>query len=272
MVTRIPDLQFEHDGICRGCTLGKNAKKCFPSSNKRSKWILDFVHSDLCGSMSAPSLSGYLYYVIFIDDLSRKTWIYFLKSKNETFNKFQEFMELVENQIGRHIQALRTDNDGEFASHDFDDFYWDVRIRRELTVSYSPQQNGVTERKNRTICQAVKAMMCDQDLLTSLWVDATATAVYIHNRSPHAILGDKILEEAFIDVKLEVGHLRIFVCLVYIHVPNEKRTKMEPSRKKGTFVSYNETSKAFCIYVLGQRQIVVSRDVAFDEETTFQRS
>jgi hypothetical protein len=75
MVTGMPDLQFEHDRICRGCTLGKNAKKSFPSNNKRCKGILDLIHSDLCGPMSTASLSGYLYYVIFIDDFSRKTWI-----------------------------------------------------------------------------------------------------------------------------------------------------------------------------------------------------
>jgi hypothetical protein len=82
-------------------------------------------------------------------------------------------------------------------------------------------------------------------------------------------LGDKTSEEAFTDVKSEVGHLRIFGCPVYIHVPKEKRTKMEPSRKKGMFVGYNETWKAYRINVPGHRQIEVTRDVAFDEETSF---
>lgn len=88
--------------------------------------------------MPTPSFSGYLYYVIFIDDFSQRTWIYFLKSKNETFNKFREFKALVENQTSRHIRALRTDNDGELASHVFDDFCQDEGIKRELTVPYNP--------------------------------------------------------------------------------------------------------------------------------------
>ena len=75
MVIDMPDLHSEHDGICRGCALGKNAKKSFPSCIKRSKEILELIHLDICGPMSAPTLSGYLYYVIFIDDFSRKTWI-----------------------------------------------------------------------------------------------------------------------------------------------------------------------------------------------------
>lgn len=88
IVTGMSDLQFEHDGVYRDCALSKNAKNSFPSSDKISKGILNFVHLDICGPMSIPSSCGHLYYVIFIDDFSWKTWIYFLKSKNDTFNKF----------------------------------------------------------------------------------------------------------------------------------------------------------------------------------------
>jgi hypothetical protein len=118
-------------------------------------------------------------------------------------------------------------------------------------VPYNPQQNGVVERKNMTICEAAKAMMFDQDLTNSLWEKATSTAVYIQNRCPHATFKDKTPEEVFLGIKPEVGHLRIFGCPVYIHVPKEKRTKMEPSGKKGVFVGYSESSKAYRIYVSG---------------------
>lgn len=102
--------------------------------------------------------------------------------------------------------------------------------------------------------------------------EASSTTVYVQNRSPHWILEDKTLEEAFIGVKPEVSHLRILGCPVYFHVPKEKRTKLEPSRKKGTFVGYSETLKVDRIYIPRQRQIEVSRDVAFDEEVAFRRS
>ena len=120
---------------------------------------MDFIHSDICGPMSSPSLSGCLYYVLFIDDHSRKSWIYFLKVKSETFDKFKEFKALIENQTGRHIRILRSDNKGEYESNEFDDFYQEARIKRELTVPYNPQQNGVAERKNRTVCEVAKAML-----------------------------------------------------------------------------------------------------------------
>ena len=133
-------------------------------------------------------------------------------------------------------------------------------------MPYNPQQNGVAERKNKSICEATKAMMSDLDLTSSLWAEATSTAVHVQNRSSHIVLGDKTLEETFTGEKPEVGHLRIFGCLVYIHVLKEKRTKMEPSGKKGTFVGYSEIAKAYRIYVPGQRYIEVSRDVTFDEK------
>ena len=94
--------------------LGKNIKKAFPSSDNRAQGILDLVHSDVCGPMSSPSLSGCLYYVIFIDDYSRKCWIYFLKAKSDTFDKFKEYKAFIENKIEKHIRILRTNNGGDF--------------------------------------------------------------------------------------------------------------------------------------------------------------
>jgi transposase InsO family protein len=129
--------------------------------------------------MPSPSLSGRLYYVIFIDDYSRKCWIYFLKAKSDTFDKFKENKAFIEKQTGKHIRILRTDNGGEFESLQFEDFCKSTGIKRQLTVPYNPQQNGVDERKNRTICEAARAMMFDQDLPNSLWAKATSTVMYI---------------------------------------------------------------------------------------------
>ena len=182
--------------------------------------------------MSCPSLSGFLYHVIFIDDYSRKCWIYFFKAKSETFDKFKEFMAFIENQTSKQIKILRTDNGGEYESHSFEDLCKESGIKRQLTVPYNSQQNGIAKRKNRTICEAAKAMMFEQDLLNSLWAEATRTVVYIQNRCPRAILEDKTPKEAFTGMKPEIGHLRVFGCPVYVHIPKEKRTKMDPSEKK----------------------------------------
>jgi transposase InsO family protein len=114
--------------------------------------------------MTVPSLGNFVYYVIFIDDYSRKTWIYFLKVKDEVFSKFQEFKALVENLSGSKIKILRSDNGGEYTSNEFKYFCREAGIKRELTTPYNPQQNGVAERKNRSIVEATKAMIHDKEL------------------------------------------------------------------------------------------------------------
>ena len=97
IVTGMPDFQNDHDGVCRGCVIGKNVKSSLSSSNRRSKGILNLVHSDIFGPMTTPSLSRYLYFVLFINDFWWNTWIFLLKTKNGTFGKFQELKALVEN-------------------------------------------------------------------------------------------------------------------------------------------------------------------------------
>jgi transposase InsO family protein len=176
--------------VCRDCALGKNTKVVFPSSDSRSKGILDLVHSDVCEPMLIPSSSGYLYYVTFIDDYYRRTWIFFMKTKDGVFSRFKDFRAQVENQTGKKIKVLRSDNEGKYTSSDFIDFYKEARIKRELPMPFNPQQNGVAKRKNRTIVEATKAMLHDQDLPMLLWAEACNTAIYVQTRCPHRILED----------------------------------------------------------------------------------
>jgi hypothetical protein len=272
MVTIFPEIQIQHKGVCKGRALGNNVKGSFFRSGNRSKEILDLIHSDVCGPMTSPSLNGYMYYVLFIDDHSRKTWIYFLKKKDGVLAKFQEFKAQVENLTGRKIKVLRSDNGGEYTSKYFNNFCIEVGIKREFTVPYNPHQNGVAERKNRTIIEATKEMIHDQSLPMTLWEEACNTTVYVQNMSPHHILKNITPEEAFTGVKPDIGHFRIFGFPIYFHVPKERRSKIYPSRRKGTFVGYCESSKAYRIYIHGQRQIEISRDVTFEEEIAFQIS
>jgi transposase InsO family protein len=124
--------------VCRGCALGKNAKAAFPSNESRSKGILDLIHSYVYGPMPVASVQGASYYVTFIDDFSWKTWIFFMKTKDEVFSRFREFKAQVENQTGKKIKLLRWDNGGEYTSNDFKDFSKEVGIKREMIASYNP--------------------------------------------------------------------------------------------------------------------------------------
>ena len=139
VVTGLPEIQIDHEGVCKGCAQGKNTKNPFPNSKNKETGILDIVHSDVCRPMSATSLSGYVYYVSFIDDYSRNTWIYFLKGKDEVFGKFKECKVLVENLSEKKIKTLRSDNGGEFTSNEFNKLCKEAGIKRDITTPYNPQ-------------------------------------------------------------------------------------------------------------------------------------
>jgi len=138
-VTGVPYFSLEHYELCKGCTLVKYTKTYFPSSDSRAAGILDLIHADVCGPMSSTSLSGSLYYVVFIDEFSWKSWILFMKTKGQVFSRFQEFKALVDNQIGKKIRVLRSDKGGEYTSKEFIEFCAGKDIRRELNVPYNPQ-------------------------------------------------------------------------------------------------------------------------------------
>jgi transposase InsO family protein len=161
-VTRMPSFTSEHHEICKGCVLGKYVQAPFPKSESRSKSILDLIHTNICGPMSSLSIGGkFKYYITFMDDFSKKTWIYFLtgKTSEEVLKRFLEFKALVETQTGKRIKTLRSDNGGEYTSYAIKRFCSEARIKRELTVPYTPQQNGILERKNIAIVGAAKAML-----------------------------------------------------------------------------------------------------------------
>jgi hypothetical protein len=127
-------------------------------------------------------------------------------------------------------------------------------------------------KEKKTIMEAVKTMIHDRDLPMCLWAEAAMEVVYVQNRLSHSALGLKTPEEMFTGKKPEVSHLKIFGCPIFIHIPKEKRNKMEPSGKKGIFVGYCEVSKAFRIYIPGHCHIEIKRDVTFDEDATLKKS
>jgi transposase InsO family protein len=156
--------------------------------------------------------------VLFIDDHSQKTWIYLLKTKDGVLARFQEFKAQIENLTGRKIKVLRSDNGGEYTSMDFSDLCIEAGIKREYIVPYNPQQNGVAERKNKSIVEATKAMIHDQNLPMILWAEASMTVVYVRNMSPHKIMKNMTREEDFTGVNLRLdtsGYLGVQYTFMY---------------------------------------------------------
>ena len=126
--------------VCEGCTFGKQHKETFlVGKSYRARIPLEIVHSDICGPMQTSSMGGCNYFLIFIDDYSRKTWVYFLKHKSDAFSCFQQFKALVENQSGQCIKILRTNRGGEYVSNEFLDFCKTHGMHKQLNARYTPQ-------------------------------------------------------------------------------------------------------------------------------------
>jgi transposase InsO family protein len=162
--TRLPMGTLAQLDQCKGCTMGKYVKSTFHEKENHASVILERIHTDVCGPFSVSSTTKHKYYVIFVDEFSCKCWIFFMQKKDQTFSKFCEFKALVEKELGKKVKALRSDNGGEYISNEFKYFCCKEGIRRELIVPHNPQQNGVTERKNRMIVGAARVMLHDQGL------------------------------------------------------------------------------------------------------------
>jgi transposase InsO family protein len=145
--------------FCEHFIYGKHNRVRFPYGATRAKGILELIHSDVFGPVHVPSLSKFMFYVSFIDDFSRNTWIYFLRNKYEVFDKFKEFKALVENQVENKITVLRTDNGGEFCGNEFKEFCKKCGISRQNNTPYTPQQNGVAKRMNMTLMEKSRSML-----------------------------------------------------------------------------------------------------------------
>ena len=250
---------------CDGCILGKQSRSPFPkSSQSKTTSVLELVHSDVCGPMSVASVGGSFYFVSFIDDYSRYAWVYIIKKKGEAIEKFKQFIALSENVTGKRIKRFRSDNGGEYFSGEFDKICSERGIFREPTIPYTPQQNGVAERYNRTIMDNVRALLYHANLPLSLWGEAVSTVVYLRNRSPTSSLDVTPYEKLF-QAKPHVGHLRVFGCCVYVKIPDEKRQKLDAKAQKGVFVGYPEGSKGNKIFLPNSGKMIRSRDVKFLE-------
>uniref|UniRef100_A0A2N9GX95 Uncharacterized protein n=1 Tax=Fagus sylvatica TaxID=28930 RepID=A0A2N9GX95_FAGSY len=266
MVRGLPSIEHPNQ-LCEGCLFGKQSRKSFPKeASTRANKPLQLVHADVCGPIKPSSLGKNNYFLLFIDDFSRKTWIYFLKQKSKVFGAFKKFKAFVEKQSDQEIKALRSDRGGEFTSNEFKEFCETNGIRRPLTVPRSPQQNGVAERKNRSILNMARSMLKSKKMPKELWAEAVDCAVYLSNRCPTRSVQGKTPQQAWSRKKPTVSHLRVFGSIAYMHVPDQERSKLDDKSEKYVFIGYDPSSKGYKLYNPSTKKVIVSRDVEFDEE------
>ncbi|KAI5334921.1 hypothetical protein L3X38_025054 [Prunus dulcis] len=269
MVHGLPQLE-EQSGVCEGCQFGKQHRNAFPKDQaQRASKVLELVHVDLCGPMRNESVARNRYFMLIIDDFTRMIWVYFLRNKSEAFYCFKKFKSMTELQTGHKVQCIRSDRGVEFLSTDFLEFCEANGIQRQLTMAYTPQQNGVVERKNRTVIEMAKSMLHEKGMPYFLWTEAVHTAVYLLNRCPTKALNNITPFEAYSGRKPGIAHLKVFGFLCYVHVPTELRHKLEPKSTKGVFVGYATCEKGYRVFDPVSNKLLLSRDVTFDEENAW---
>lgn len=252
---------------CSGCGQGKVHKQPFPDEAVfRGTCVLDLVHTDLWGPSRVSSLSGNRYMMTITDDWSRYSRVYFLKYKSEALETFKAYKAWSEKLHGVPIKRLRSDNGGEYTSLRFENFLKDEGIQHQKSVPYSPEQNGVAERLNRTLAESARSMLADKKIGMKFWAEAMNCANYIKNRVLTSAVRDVTPYEKWNGHKPDVSGFKVFGSQIY-HLSNEQgKDKLEPKGIPGYFLGYDENTKGYRIYDLKRNDVVLVRNLIVMDE------
>ncbi|GJT35214.1 retrovirus-related pol polyprotein from transposon TNT 1-94 [Tanacetum coccineum] len=248
LVRGLPKLKFEKDHLCSACALGKSSKKPHkPKSEDTNQEKLYLLHMDLCGPMRVASVNGKKYILVIVDDYSRFTWVKCLRSKDEAPAFIINFLKMIQVRLKETVRRIRTDNGTEFVNQTLREYYEKVDISHETSVARSPQQNGVVERRNRTLIEAARTMLIYAKAPLFLWAEAVATACYTQNRSMIRRHG-KTPYELLHDKPPNLMYLHVFGHYATTRMICENWSKLQPKADIGIFIGYAPTKKAFRIY------------------------
>ncbi|GJV82426.1 retrovirus-related pol polyprotein from transposon TNT 1-94 [Tanacetum coccineum] len=220
----IPNFHIDSKYKCETCVEAKLTRTSFKSV-KRTTEPLDMIHTDICDLKSLPTKGGNKYFITFIDDCTKYCYVYLLKSKDEAIDKFVLYKTEVENQLGKKIKVVRSDRGGEYVAP-FAELCAKHGIRHEFTAPYSPQQNGIAERKNRTLKEMVTAMLISSGMSQDMWGEAILTATYLLNKIPRKEK-EETPYELWMGRKPSYQYLRVWGCLA----------KLSPSMESEEFIA-----------------------------------
>ncbi|GJV11550.1 retrotransposon protein, putative, ty1-copia subclass [Tanacetum coccineum] len=248
---------------CVSCLSGKMTRKLFPHRPKRATDLLGIIHTDVCGPLRHVSRQGASYFITFTDDYSRYGYVYRLKHKHEVFETFKVFKNEVENQLEKTIKVLRSDRGGEYISQEFKDYLKACGIVQQLTPPYTPQHNGVSERRNRTLLDMVRSMMNLTTLPLSFWDYALESATRILNMVPTKKV-DKTPYELWYGKVPNLSYLKVWGCEAL--VKRDTPDKLQQRSVKCIFIGYPKETMGYYFYFPPENKIVVARYAEFFEK------
>ncbi|CAH9146107.1 unnamed protein product [Cuscuta epithymum] len=265
MVTGIPVIEHVEE-LCDGCCIGKQHRNPFPRvSNYRAREPLELVHCDLCGPITPSTAGGKRYFLLVVDDYSRFMWVELLATKDEALRCFKKIKAVAEAGRECKLRAFRSDRGGEFNSCEFAEFCNQNGIKHNTTAGYSPQQNGVVERRNQMVVEMARCLMKTMAVPGIFWGEAVKTAVYILNRVPTRSLVGVTPYEAWHNRKPNVHHLRTFGCVAHVKRLGPNVDKLADRSILGVFTGYEEGAKAYRVYDPIKDRMHITRDVLFEE-------
>ncbi|XP_035838498.1 uncharacterized protein LOC110908724 isoform X1 [Helianthus annuus] len=261
---------------CETCALAKSHKKPFKPSNTRVSEPFSLIHSDVWGPAETNGGQNLRFFLLFVDDCTRMTWVYFLKHKSEVFDKFKLFYTMVQTQFKTNIQILRSDNGGEYVNTSMKQFIQEKGMIHQTTCPKHPEQNGVVERKNGILVEMARALMLESKVPKSFWPEAINTAVYLLNRLPTKALDLKTpLDTLSTFTKLPPPLTlppRVFGCTVFPHIPKTERSKLDPCAEKCVFVGYGVNQKGYRCYNPSRRRVITTVHCDFLETEYYYQS
>nr|GEW18048.1 retrovirus-related Pol polyprotein from transposon TNT 1-94 [Tanacetum cinerariifolium] len=249
LVRGLTKLKFKKDHLCSTCAMGKSKKKSHkPKSEDTNHEKIYLLHMDLCGPMRVESVNGKKYILVIVDDYSRFTWVKCLRSKDEAPKFIIKFLKMIQVRLKVPVRRIQTDNGTEFVNQTLREYYEQVGVSHKTSVARSSQQNGVVERRNRTLIEAARTMLIYAQALLFLWAEAVATACYTQNRSIIRLHPRKTSYELLHNKLPDLSFLHIFGALCYPTNDSENLGKLQPKVDIGIFIGYAPTKKAFQIY------------------------
>ena len=269
LVSGLPSFDNITTRVCSGCASGKSHRTPFPINTERKSMHKPglFFHADIFGHFQVQSYGGHYYLITRKNDHSSYRFAFFMKDKKVVLSTFQTLYKLTKKETGHSMVKLRTENGCEFFSKDFQAYVQHKGIRHELTSSYSPEQNYVIERDNRTVVKCACNMLHHRSLPLELWGEAVNTTIYILNRvSSRTLHGATPFTEWYAEPP-DVIYFREFGSLCYGHIPKQIQQKLDSKAREGLFVGYCTTAKAYRLWCLSKHKIIISRDDIFDEES-----
>lgn len=241
---------------CEVCLKGKMTALPFKSKHERCKEMLEIVHSDVVGPFRTESTGRAKYFVIFIDDCTRWCEVYFLRCKSGVLEAFKLYQQLVERQTGKKVECLQSDNGREYCNTQFDKYLADQGITRRLSVPHTPQQNGVSERMNRTLLDMGRCLLLQSGISAMFWSEAIATACYIRNRCPTSSLDGTISYEKWTNKRSNVEHFKKFGSKVAVLDEEQNKDKLAPRFISGILVGCPKERKGFRVWIPSSRKLI----------------